>query len=287
MLKKIKIVRPINLGIVALTMFIVLFKFKNEVAVDYWYNALLLIIPAVLTAAAGYVINDIFDVLTDSINKPERLTVGTLISKKQAWVLYLVLTVISLLVSLVFKVPNHNRFMYFNINVSITLLLGLYAIKFKELPLIGNLFVAMCTAAVIVSCMLLAKPTDIGILNLFGYILFAFFTSLIREIVKDLQDMEGDKAAGYNTYPILAGEKGAKLFLFVLLTILIVLCGIYAVLAWRIGMRVNGALMGIITLSLFYFINHVANAKTKAGYLQSSTFMKYIMVIGVINLLFS
>lgn len=72
-IKKIKIVRPVNLLIVALTMFIVLFKFKDENAADYWFNALLLIMPAVLTAAAGYVINDIFDTLTDSINKPERV----------------------------------------------------------------------------------------------------------------------------------------------------------------------------------------------------------------------
>ena len=67
-IKKIKIVRPVNLLIVALTMFIVLYKFKDENAADYWYNALLLILPAVLTAAAGYVINDIFDTLMNLKN---------------------------------------------------------------------------------------------------------------------------------------------------------------------------------------------------------------------------
>ena len=104
-----------NLLIVALTMFIVLYKFKDEGAADYWFNALLLILPAVLTAAAGYVINDIFDTLTDSINKPDRVTVGKTITKLQAWVLYAVLTIISLLISWRFS------FTYFNINISISI----------------------------------------------------------------------------------------------------------------------------------------------------------------------
>ncbi len=281
-IKKIKIVRPVNLLIVALTMFIVLYKFKDEHAVDYWFNALLLILPAVLTAAAGYVINDIFDTLTDSINKPERLTVGKIISKQQAWLLYSVLTIISLLIAWRFS------FTYFNIDLSISLLLALYALKFKAMPLIGNLFVALCSAAVVGSCLLIASfETRSGMLNFTGYILFAFFTSLIREIVKDLQDIEGDKAAGYHTYPIIMGERGAKVFLYVLLGMQILLSGLYSVLAWGIGMRTSAIIMGVITLSLFYFINHVANAKHKEAYLESSTLMKYIMVVGVINLIFS
>jgi len=272
----------VNLLIVALTMFIVLFKFKDENATDYWFNALLLILPAMLTAAAGYVINDIFDTFTDSINKPERVTVGKTITKLQAWVLYAVLAIISLLISWRFS------FTYFNINISITLLLALYALKFKALPLIGNLFVALCSAAVVASCLLIASfETRSGMLNFTGYILFAFFTSLIREIVKDLQDIEGDKAAGYHTYPILMGERGAKVFLYVLLGMQILLSGLYSVLAWGIGMRTSALIMGLITLSLFYFINHVANAKHKEAYLESSKLMKYIMVVGVINLIFS
>ncbi len=271
-----------NLLIVALTMFIVLYKFKDENAVDYWFNALLLILPAVLTAAAGYVINDIFDTLTDSINKPNRVTVGKTITKLQAWVLYAVLTIISLLISWRFS------FTYFNINISITLLLALYALKFKALPLIGNLFVALCSAAVVASCLLIASfETRSGMLNFTGYILFAFFTSLIREIVKDLQDIEGDKAAGYHTYPILMGERGAKVFLYVLLGMQILLSGIYSVLAWGIGMQISAIIMGLITIMLFAFMNHVANAKHKEAYLESSKFMKYIMVAGVINLIFS
>lgn len=282
MIKKIKIVRPVNLLIVALTMFIVLYKFKDEGAADYWFNALLLILPAVLTAAAGYVINDIFDTLTDSINKPDRVTVGKTITKLQAWVLYAVLTLISLLISWRFS------FTYFNINISITLLLALYALKFKALPLIGNLFVALCSAAVVASCLLIASfETRSGMLNFTGYILFAFFTSLIREIVKDLQDIEGDKVAGYHTYPILMGERGAKVFLYVLLGVQILLSGIYSVLAWGIGMQISAIIMGVITIMLFVFMNHVANAKHKEAYLESSKFMKYIMVVGVINLIFS
>lgn len=261
---------------------IVLFKFQTENVPFYWWRCVLLILPAVLTAAAGYVINDIFDVVTDNVNKPERTTVGRTITRREAWLLYVALVVLSLIVAYFFNLR------YVIINSSITILLGLYAYKFKGLPLIGNLLVASCSAAVIACCLMLASfDLKGGVVNFIGYIIFAFFTSLIREIVKDLQDMEGDKVAGYNTYPLLAGEKGAKILVFSLLTIQILLCGLYTVVIWGIGLKVSAIIMGLVTIGLLYFINHLSRAKTKDDYRFSSQLMKYIMVAGVINLLFN
>lgn len=261
-------------------MLVVLYKFTTENVDDYWYRAIFLIIPAILTAAAGYVINDIFDVETDKLNKLHMVVVGTYISKQNAWILYAVLVVLSLGVSYGFNLR------YLEINACITLMLALYALKLKALPLIGNLIVAMCSASVIAVCLLIATfDTSAGLLNFGGYIIFAFFTSLIREIVKDIQDMEGDGAMGMKTYAIVAGEKGAKILVYVLVGFLILLCGIYTILAIGIGMYLSGGIMAVITGSLFYFINHVANARTPQAYLESSKFMKYVMVAGVINLL--
>ncbi len=274
------IVRPLNLLIIALTMLVVLYKFTTENVDDYWFRSIFLIIPAILTAAAGYVINDIFDVETDKLNKLHMVVVGTYISKKNAWILYAVLTVLSLVVSYGFNLR------YLEINACITVMLALYAFNLKGLPLIGNLIVAMCSASVIGVCLLIASfDTKTGLLNFSGYIIFAFFTSLIREIVKDLQDMQGDSAMGLKTYAIVAGEKGAKILVYVLVGFLILLCGIYTILALGVGMYLSGGIMAIITGSLFYFINHLANAKTPQGYLESSKFMKYVMVVGIINLL--
>ncbi len=279
---KLRIVRPLNLLIIAVTMLIVLFKFRTENAESYWMYACLLILPAMLTAAAGYVINDIYDVETDKINKPHLLTVGKFISGKNAWLLYALITLVSLFISFTFS------FSYLNINFCISLMLALYAIKLKGLPLIGNIVVALCTASVIAVCLFIASfDTFAGKVNFFGYIIFAFFTSLIREIVKDLQDVKGDKAAGLKTYAIVMGEKGAKIFIYVLIGVQILLSGIYSIITWGITMYASSIIMGVITISLFYFINHVANAKTQKEYLESSRLMKYIMVAGVINLIFS
>lgn len=249
---------------------------------NYWVWSLLLILPAVLTAAAGYVINDIFDIVTDKINKPERCTVGRVISVNEAWILYVALVMLSLIIAYFFSTT------YVAINSCITILLGLYAFKFKGLPLLGNLLVASCSAAVIACCLLVASfDVKGGIVNFIGYIIFAFFTSLVREIVKDLEDIEGDKVAGYNTYPLLAGEKGAKILIFALLTIQILLCALYVIVVWGLGLHISAGIMTIVTLSLLYYINHLSRSKTKADYHFASQMMKYIMVGGVINLLFN
>ncbi len=287
MKKKITIVRPINLAIVALTMSIVLFKFKSPDLLSHWMDAILLILPAVLTAAAGYVINDIFDVEADKINKPHLLTVGKFISKQGAWILYGILTVFSLCISWYFS------FRYMNVNLSIVIMLAIYAIRLKGLPLIGNIVVAICSASVIAICLLkyhnkisFVDFPAYSFLNFLGYIIFAFLTSLIREMVKDLQDMEGDRAIGLKTYAIVMGEKGSKILIFVVMSILIMLCGVYAVLTWGIGMKICSVIMSVIVVSLFYFINHLSNAKTNKAYHGSSELLKYIMVLGIINLLF-
>jgi 4-hydroxybenzoate polyprenyltransferase len=287
--EKITIIRPINLLIIALTMGVVLGKYYDEYYMgNYWLSAILLVLPAILTAAAGYVINDICDITTDFINKPHRTTVGRIISKKNAWILYLILSFISILISFLLKKGDVYIFTYGYINIGITLVLLLYAFFLKGLPLIGNLIVATCSASVVACCLLVAKiESKVGILNFGGYIIFAFFISLIREIVKDLQDVEGDKAANYNTYPIAVGNKGAKMLIYAILAIQILCCGVYTIIAWGFSQKISSIIMALIGLSFFYFIQVLGKAKTKEEFGNASTILKFIMVAGVINLIFT
>ncbi len=266
-----------------MTMAVVLFKYLNEnYAGNYWIDAILLVLPAILTAAAGYIVNDICDILTDSVNKPHKATVGAIISKKEAWLWYCIISIISIIVSFAFSIE------YGFINIIISALLFFYAFFLKGLPLIGNLLVAACSAAVVACCLLLAKiESPAGWLNFSGYIVFAFFISLIREIVKDMQDITGDKAAQYNTYPILVGEKGAKIFIYVLLTFQLIACSIYSFMAWGFSQKISAVIMAIIALSFFYFIQKLGKAKTRDDYGYCSNILKYVMFAGVINLLFT
>lgn len=261
---------------------VILIKYRDEQTADYILKSVLLIIPAILTAAAGYVINDIFDVNTDKINKPDDCIVGVSMSRKNAVILYIILNLISLMISYLFSMQ------YAVFNVCIIALLYLYSMQLKSIPLIGNMIVAMCSAAVIACCVLLIGfETNAGIMNFTGYIVFSFLISLIRELVKDMQDMEGDLAAGIKTYPIVAGVKGAKIMIYVISGIEIILCGLYSFLSWGLDMYAASIIMGLITFSLLYFINHLARTRNREEYGASSKLLKFIMLAGVINLIFA
>lgn len=277
-----KLIRPINLGIIALTMAIVLFKYSGEAGENYWLESGILILAAILNAAAGYVVNDIFDIETDKINKPQKRIIEVSMSKKQAWAFYAVFASGSAALSLLFSKQ------FFIINVSLIALLYLYSLSLKGIPLIGNLVVAMCSAAVVACCILqVTFNTRSALWNFMGYVVFAFLISLIREIIKDIEDMEGDKAAGYKTYPVLLGEKSGKVLAFSLLGIEIVLCGVYSYIVAKIGWYTSSAVMGIITLGLFYVINILSKAKQKEEFKTSGNILKVLMLLGVINLIFS
>lgn len=278
----IHIVRPINLAMIAITMIVLLFKYKDESMDSYWFRAILLILPAVLTAAAGYVVNDIYDVKTDSVNKPESVIIGNSMTAVNAWILYALLNLLSLGLSFFFSRQ------FFIVNISIIAMLYLYAIQLKGTPLIGNIIVALCSAAVIACCILLVKfESEPGFVNFTGYIIFAFIISMIRELVKDMQDIEGDKVAELKTYPIVAGIKGGKIIVYSFCGIEIILCGLYSFLAFGLDYYISSIIMGLVTLSLFYFINAIAVAKTKEDFGKASKFLKYIMFAGVLNIPFS
>jgi 4-hydroxybenzoate polyprenyltransferase len=290
MLKSLlRIIRPVNLFIIAATMLVMCIKYISEGSENLILNMVLLILPAVLTAAAGYVINDIYDIETDKINKPERLVVGVGMTVANAWIIYSILSIGSIVISAIFS----NE--YLIINAGMTALLFLYSYKLKGTPLLGNLVVALCSAAVIACCILkrngqkiIEFETSAGFFNFAGYIVFAFFISLIREVVKDMQDVEGDTLAGLKTYPIVAGIKGARILVYVFTGLEILFCGLYSLLAyWMADMYTSSVIMALITLSLFYFINRLSRAKTHAEFGQCSVLLKYIMFAGVMNVIFS
>jgi 4-hydroxybenzoate polyprenyltransferase len=263
-------------------MLVVLLKYSPEVDANYWLKMVYLILPAVLTAAAGYIVNDIYDVNTDLINAPERVIIGKTMTKKQGFIVYFVLNVVSLLVS--YKLSES----YLIVNLCIITMLFLYAQQLKGMPLIGNLIVALCSAAVVASCTLICDfETGAGIMNIIGYIIFAFLISLIREIVKDMEDAEGDKQVGHKTYPILFGNKGAKIICYIFAGIETLFCGIYSVLAWGVDMYVPAIVMAIITIALFYFINLLSKAKEKKDFHFLSQFLKVMILIAVLNLIFT
>lgn len=183
------------------------------------------IILAILTVffetAAGNVINDYFDYQIDLINKPERPIPSGRISLKNGrnygYLLFLLGTACGFLIS--FLTGNWIPFL---IVLFADVVLYLYAYKLKSTPLIGNLAVGFMTGfGFVFAGFCLNHPTIISTSIYLGF--FAFVMTTARELVKDIEDMEGDKSEGAKTLPILYGEKITSILAFILI---IVDCGL-------------------------------------------------------------
>lgn len=198
---------------------------------------LILSFSTVLIAAGGYLINDLYDLEIDAVNKPGKVIIGRYISFKTGYRWYLSFTLLGIIMGfyLSFRLAN---FLPGLIPMTSALLLWLYAAYFKKSLLVGNLLIALLTALSILMLPAfepaLSFSVDLGHIDdrqsfpiwgiLLFYTLFAFWLTLLRELIKDMEDVEGDRSAGAHTFPIVYGLKGALqlarfivLFVFVLL----------------------------------------------------------------------
>ncbi len=242
MIHFLRLTRPVNLAITAMTMYGLGWYLEGYYANSEQYGIrsfsfFLLVFSTVLIAAAGNVINDYFDVKADRINKPEKMIIGVHLKRRWAiishWGLNIVAFSIAIYLSWLF-----NSFWYLFIHLlSINLLWG-YSSYFKRKMLIGNFIIAGLTALVpiLVSLYFHINPKlsllpDVShfpfsedfsfdiVLNVSLTIaIFAFVLNLVREIVKDIQDIEGDKLLRAKTIPIVLGIKTTKIICYLILT---------------------------------------------------------------------
>ncbi len=238
MLNFLKLIRPINLLIIGLTMYSVQLFFvvcEQDLNISTGvlgnpFDYFLLVISTIMIAAAGNIINDYFDLRADRINKPNKVIIGKYIKKRWAivwhWTLNFTAFAIAIYLSL-----RYNSFWYLFIHLLSINALWFYSMSLKRKFLVGNLVVAGLTALVPILCGVhfyiqnqLPSFTEFNfetnlenwemkLSNNGIYILllafFAFFSNLVREILKDVQDVAGDKNLRAKTIPIAIGEKNA------------------------------------------------------------------------------
>lgn len=222
----LQLFRPINLFIIILTQgFVAIFLLNVPLQFPHVIPYLLLAISTTCIAAGGYVINDIYDQHIDSINKPQKQIISRLISQKRAWQIYIFLSAMSLIISALLGVK------FLIIHTITGILLYLYSAYFKKIALLGNSIVAILSAISAVLPILINSFQVILLVNIPTAIVFLFIYSLlisfIREIIKDVQDIEGDKVGGCRTFPILFGITNSKKLITVLWLILTVFNIIY------------------------------------------------------------
>jgi 4-hydroxybenzoate polyprenyltransferase len=236
----IKLIRPINLLIIAITMYGVRFYILEvhyyEKVKDNALDFFLLVFSTVIIAAAGNIINDYFDVRADRINKPERLIITKHIKRRWAILIHWIFNGIAFGIALYLSIKYQSLWFVFIHLLSINTL-WFYSMLFKRKVIIGNLMVAALTALVPILAVVYFKVGNtyhmafsefksdswIAIINYdFFYVLafFAFVQNLAREIIKDMQDVEGDKLIYATSLPMIWGEKKAIWVVTLLLSIL-------------------------------------------------------------------
>ena len=228
----LRLLRIGNLAFVAILLFVMekwlatpllqLSQFSEQMP---WWVLLLLILSIVLIAAGGYVINDYFDVKIDRINRPDDLVVTHHITRDGAMYLFYALTIIGVLLGLVVAWWSRS-WTFAMILIVVPGLLWFYSASYKRQLLVGNIVVAFLSALVPMLIAIinadylrhlygetLAYTPIVGQLYVWisGFALFAFLTTLAREIVKDIEDIEGDCEMECRTMPIVWGIKTAKI----------------------------------------------------------------------------
>ncbi|MBC3789012.1 geranylgeranylglycerol-phosphate geranylgeranyltransferase [Spirosoma utsteinense] len=280
----LRLIRVQNLLIVVLTQFlarIFLVGPEPDSVPTHWLRILtdptiwLLSLSTVFIAAAGYIINDYFDVKIDLVNKPDRVVIGRYLKRRVAIGAHQLLSVIGCLIGLYLS-----RWV-FVIDVISVSLLWFYSAQFKRQPLIGNIVISLLTA---LSFIVLAVYYRQNAQMLLIYALFSFGISLIREIIKDMQDIRGDARFGCRTLPIIWGLRRTKYLLYVLIGAFVLTLFL---IADSLGNHHLTISFGLLLLPLAFFTYRLVLADTRRDFGYLSTLCKFIMLMGVMSMMWA
>jgi len=259
-----------------------------------WYDFILLVVATVFITAGGYVINDYFDIKTDLINKG-KVIVGTKIPRRKAMMWHNIFNIAGVVIG--FYISWKAGYMMMGaLFLIVSGLLYFYSSSYKRQFLIGNLIVAILTAMVPLLVVFYEWPAlyryyvvyavkmpEFDFISYWvgGFALFAFLTNLTREIIKDIEDFEGDLAYGRNTLPIVTGMVTSKIVsvCLVILTIALLYLAWYFFINDKITLiYLNAA----IVVPLILVIYKVAISKNREQLHSASNIMKIVMLMGIL-----
>lgn len=312
MLNFLRLIRAKNLLIIVFTQYLmryaVIFPILKSRGYIFQFNDLnffFLVLTTVLLAAAGYAINDYFDTKTDLINRPETVVVGKHINRRHVMTLHIVLNTLAVILGFYISWQIHLWKLIY-IYIIITGLLWFYSTSYKKQFLVGNIIIAFLTAMVPLMTVLYEIPplnkeyfdTLLELKDNFndvffwvtGFSVFAFITILTREIIKDVEDFEGDAAYGSRTLPVVAGIKISKtVSVSLTLTTLALLIFVYTeYLMYPCSSCITIDYLSAIYLGIFvalpslFMIYKILKAKDKKDWHTASTVSKIIMLFGVL-----
>lgn len=258
------------------------------------FNFTLLAISTALIAAAGYMINDYFDIKIDLVNKPEKVVLETTIPRKKAIIFHTVLNVCGLLLAAYVAVQaNHPEWLV--LQALCTLLLWFYSTHFKRQFLTGNVVVSVLTALTILTLVIYEPrissfqsvdfhPSPAMVLIVYTF--FAFALTLMREIVKDMEDHIGDASEGCKTLPVIKGLDYSANFVLLIDCLVILPLAYVAYILFTHDLQILSGYIVFLIALLIAWAAFLKNGKTTPGhYHNSSRGLKIIMLVGVLSLL--
>lgn len=303
-----RLIRSLNLVFIALTQIIfhyciILPVFQNAGIINFidGFSFFLIVFSSVSIAAAGYIINDYFDVNMDMINKPEKMVVEKLIHRRSAIIWHWGLSIVGVLMGFLAGY-RLGVFWLGPANLICAWLLWVYSTTFKKKLLTGNILISLLTAWVVlvigfINLYLIWKAgsasglqiTEVSHISKFTFLYagFAFIISLIREVVKDIEDIEGDRKYGAQTMPIVWGIHVSKVFAGTLLVMLfgcITILEVY-IIQFKWWYTLAYCLI-FISLPLIKAIRQLIKAKTPEHFHRLSNLIKYTMLTGILSMVF-
>ncbi len=262
-------------------------------------NTLFMIMASsIFIAAGGNIINDYFDLNIDQINKPDKLVVDRIISRRWVIAWHLIVSFIGIALSFYVDWKIHSHLIGWA-NLGCVLLLFIYSASLKKKFLVGNILVSLLTAWVILILCLpefhiitVNNPALIKANNkIFKYGVlyagFAFILSLVREVVKDMEDIDGDRRYGCKTMPIVWGLNATKVFVAVWLIVLTITMTILQFYVLQFGWWMSCLYcVLLIILPLVWILRKLFDAQTQNDFHTLSSVIKAVMLAGILSMAF-
>lgn len=270
------VVRGYNIPIIALAQYLsaifIMAPEKRALTVLLDFNLFIIVVASTLTIASGYIINNFYDSKKDLINRPNKSQIDRLVSQRTKLQVYFT---VNFVVALLALLVSFRAVMFFSVYI---FLIWFYSHKLKKYSIIGNLTASLLAILPFFAILLYYKNLYPEI---FAHATFLFLLLLIREIIKDLENIKGDIANDYRTIPVIFGEAFAKKTI-TLLTLLTVIPVYFLVEIYEVGYMDIYFYTSLIILIFFLLLLWKAN--TKIQYLQLHIILKFLVVAGVFSI---
>ena len=302
----LRLIRWQNLLIIALTQYMTryfliqpFFKIQQLELQISNLNFFLLVLTTVMIAAGGYIINDYFDLKIDPINKPDKMILGAKINATKAETAYYIINALAVAIGvyLGYRVGSISIGLLFMVCATV---LYFYSLKYKRLLLWGNVSIALLSAFTVIIVWLFeffaVRNNGIAFVQglqaywgvtyfVLAYASFAFISTFIREIIKDIEDIEGDTRWGCTTLPIVAGIPVAKKIAASISILGIILVAWFQYVLKEINHGyISAILMIVVQVPFAYLAYKIMKAKEKEDFHFISNIVKIIMVLGILTM---